>query len=148
MNLQSIYSWWIQVQCLPVIWQRATLKVFRALFSPHFSPKEKVFVSENKEKEKRMSVIWTQREGRCGRCRSKTWGNLSPSLISWNVFPSLLQVSLAQMLLVFLIRLLHLSYRQAGWEGRCCVRIRAIPSGMSWFHELQAISSSKFQECP
>lgn len=37
---------------------------------------------KQREKEKRMSVTWIQRKGRCGRCRSKAQGNLSPSLSS------------------------------------------------------------------
>lgn len=59
----------------------STSEGFLGGFFSHFSPKEKVSVSKNKEKENRMSVIWTQRETRCGRCRSKARGNLNPSLI-------------------------------------------------------------------
>lgn len=99
-----------------------------------------------------MLVIWTQREGRCGRCRSKTWGNLNLSLISGNVFPPpCFRSAWGQVLLVFLMRLLHLSYVQAEREGRCCAgcaRLRAVPAAMSWFHEPQDVSSRQISRGP
>lgn len=57
MNLQSIYSGWIQAQCLPVIWQRAPLKVFRSFFSPFISAQNKRFLFQ-KTKRKRRGCWW------------------------------------------------------------------------------------------
>lgn len=92
-------------------------------FASNFSPKEKVSLSKRKEKkEKRMLVIQAQREGSCGRCRSKARRNLNVSLISRNLFPSpCYRLAWDQMLFVFLRKLLHLRYMQADSGERCRV---------------------------
>lgn len=94
-----------------------------------------------------MLVIWTQREGRCGRCRSKTWGNLNLSLISGNVFPPpCFRSAWGQVLLVFLMRLLHLSYVQADREGRCCAGCARLHPGCSCCNELIPWAAGCFQQ--
>lgn len=94
-------------------------------FLPLISAQKKRFLfqkEKRKKKEKRMLVIQAQREGSCGRCRSKARRNLNISLISRNLFPSpCYRLAWDQMLFVFPRKLLHLRYMQADSGERCRV---------------------------